>query len=363
MENPFKFGVVVEKDCFTNREKERHQIAQTLNSGNHLILISPRRFGKTSLVKEATKNLKRPVIYLDLQLVTDIADFTAHLLRSVLKIDKWKKIKQTIAAFRIVPTISLDPQTNAMDISFQPSVTKDWFLALEDVFNLIEKVGENGKKPIVILDEFQEILTIHKNLNKQLRSILQHHQHVNYLFLGSIESMMKDIFEKKKSPFYHFGLLLGLKKIPYPDFLAFLENRLNKITSEAHRLSEQILNFSTCHPHYTQQMAFYCWNFLERNPFTENIVEIITNQIVKDHDTDYERLWNTLNKTDQKILIELSTKELSPLKDITVSMPTSTVYSGLKRLSVKGHIIYNDKYELDDPFFKRWIIEKRKNNF
>ena len=77
MENPFKFGVIVEKDSFTDRENEQQQIKQTLNSGNHLIIISPRRFGKTSLVKEATKNLNRPVIYIDLQLITDISDFSA----------------------------------------------------------------------------------------------------------------------------------------------------------------------------------------------------------------------------------------------------------------------------------------------
>jgi len=360
MENPFIFGVVVGKDYFTNRKKEQEQIKQTLNSRNHLILISPRRFGKTSLVKEATKNLNRPVIYLDLQLVTDISDFSSRLLRHVLKINKWEKIKHAIASFRIIPTISLDPQTNTMDISFQPSATKDWFPVLEDVFNLIEKTGETGKKPVVILDEFQEILTIHKKLDKQLRSILQHHQHVNYLLLGSIESMMKDIFEKKKSPFYHFGQLLGLKKIAYPDFLIFLEDRLKKVTTEARHLSEKILEFSDCHPYYTQQMAFYCWNFLERNPFTENIIEMIVCQIVNEHNTDYERLWNTLNKTDQKILIELSVKKEFSLQGLTAAMPTSTVYSALKRLSTKGYIIHNDSYELDDPFFKRWIIEKRE---
>ena len=64
-----------------------------------------------------------------------------------------------------------------------------------------------------------------------------------------------------------------------------------------------------------------------------------------------------------KILIELSTKEVLPLQEITAALPTSTVYSGLKRLSVKGYIVNNDKYVLDDPFFKKWIIEKRKNNF
>jgi AAA+ ATPase superfamily predicted ATPase len=355
MENPFRFGVVVERDCFTDRENEIQKIQQAMNSSNHLILISPRRFGKTSLVKEATKNLNRPVIYLDLQLATDVLDFGSRLLRLVLKLDKWEKIKQMIAGFRIVPAIMLNPQSDEVEVSFHPVMERECFMALEDIFNLIEKIGKNGRKPIVILDEFQEIKSIHKNLDKQLRAVLQHQQHINYLFLGSMESLMKDIFEKKKSPFYHFGDLMTLKKIPYPDFLSFLEDRLLGITPEARILSEKILDFTTCHPYYTQQLAFYCWNRLERNPYSENIIEIIVNQIIDEHDTDYERLWNTLNKTDQKILVELAMKT----KGLTLSLPASTVYSGLKRLSTKGYVVYNNAYELDDPFFERWIVRRR----
>ncbi|MDR0612316.1 MAG: ATP-binding protein, partial [Dysgonamonadaceae bacterium] len=338
MENPFRFGVIVERGCFADRENELQKIKQVMNSGNHLILISPRRFGKTSLVKEATKNLNRPVIYLDLQLATDVPDFAARLLRLILKLDKWEKLKQLIANFRIVPVISLNPQSNEMEVLFRPIVERECFMALEDVFGLIEKIGQNAKKPIVVLDEFQEIKTIHKHLDKQLRAILQHHQHVNYLFLGSMESLMKDIFEKKKSPFYHFGDSMTLKKIPYPDFLLFLENRLLKITPEAKILSEQILNFTACHPYYTQQMAFYSWNYLEKNDYSEKIIEILANQIIDEHDTDYERLWNTLNKTDQKILVELAMKT----KGLTALLPASTIYSGFKRLSTKGYVVYNN---------------------
>ena len=121
----------------------------------------------------------------------------------------------------------------------------------------------------------------------------------------------------------------------------------------------QILDFSGCHPHYTQQLAYYCWNFLERNPSSEINTEEIIDQIVKDHYNDFERLWNTLNKTDQKIMIELATKDTWSLQELTSSIPTSTVYSGLKRLSSKGYVVRDEKYELDDPFFKRWIIGKR----
>jgi AAA+ ATPase superfamily predicted ATPase len=122
MENPFKFGSVVDNKHFTDRINEQQEVKQVLNSSNHLILISPRRFGKTSLIEKVTAEMERPIISIDLQLVTGITDFAAQLLKRVLKINKLEKIKRLIAAFRIVPTIELNPLTNNVEISFQPSV-------------------------------------------------------------------------------------------------------------------------------------------------------------------------------------------------------------------------------------------------
>lgn len=84
----------------------------------------------------------------------------------------------------------------------------DGFILLEDVFTLIDKLGMKNphKKPIVVLDEFQEIRTLDKNLDKKLRSILQTYNHANYIFLGSQESMMQEIFEKKEIPFLSFWI-------------------------------------------------------------------------------------------------------------------------------------------------------------
>ncbi|GHV47272.1 ATPase [Bacteroidia bacterium] len=357
MDNPFKFGSVVDNEYFTDRINEQQEVRQVLDSPNHLILISPRRFGKTSLIEKVTAEMDRPVISLDLQLVTGITDFAAQLLKRVLKINKLEKFKQLIAAFRIVPTIELNPLTSNLEISFQPSV-KESFTTLEDVFNLIEKIGEKGKRPIVILDEFQEIVSLNKNLSKQLRSVIQHHQNVNYVFLGSLESMMKAIFETKKSPFYHFGYLMRLEKIPYSDFYEYLTKRLMTITAENERLSSEILRFTDCHPFYTQQLAYYCWAFLEKNEYESEMFHKGITNIIRIHDTDYERLWNTISKTDKKVLIALASNENFD----KLQLATSTIYSGIKRLIAKGYLIKDNTFKFDDPFFKHWIENKRNIN-
>jgi AAA+ ATPase superfamily predicted ATPase len=355
MENPFKFGSVVDKNFFTNRVEEAVEIKKVLDSNNHLILISPRRFGKTSLITKVTKSLKRPVIYLDLQLVTDTADMATQLLKRVLKISKYEKIKHFLANFRITPTIMHNPLNNNVEVSFVPSIGNN-FTHLEDALNLIEKIGENGKRPIVIFDEFQEIISLNKNLQKQLRSVIQHHTNINYVFLGSLESMMKQIFETKKSPFYHFGYLMMLEKIPYKDFFNYLKTRFEKVSDKSEIIAAEILNFTQQHPYYTQQLAFYSYSFLEEEKYDNNMFNAVINKIITIHNNDFERLWNTLSKTDKKIMITLAFQE----KISVIEQPTSTVYSGIKRLLSKGYIIKNEHFELDDPFFKFWLKTKRE---
>jgi AAA+ ATPase superfamily predicted ATPase len=207
--NPFKFGSIVDGPHFTNRTTEIGQVTSVLKSANHLVLISPRRYGKSSLVYKVLRDFDRPVIALDLQLTTSVEDLAAQLLKRVYRVFPAERIRQLVKNFRIIPTISMNPVTNAVDISFQPSVSA--FPQLEDVLNTIEKLGNEKKRTIVVFDEFQEVARLDINLYRQLRSVMQQHKHINYVFLGSQESMIREIFENKKSPFYHFGFLMTLK--------------------------------------------------------------------------------------------------------------------------------------------------------
>jgi hypothetical protein len=364
MNNPFKFGTLVSDNYFTDREDEFLKLNQIVNSANHLIMIAPRRFGKTSLVYKVVHATQRPIIWLDLQLLTGVTDFASQLLKQVFKKYPFEKIKFLVKNFRIVPSLSIDPQSNKVEVSFQPGV--DSFIQLEDVLNLIESLGENGVKPIVILDEFQEIIGLEKQLDKKLRATIQLHKNINYIFLGSVESMMKDIFEKKKSSFYHFGVLFTLKKIPYNDFKSFLEAGFSVFDQNNSILSDEILTFTQCHPYYTQQLAFHIWMRLERENLSENTVSDTINETILLHDNDFERMWNNLNNTDKKILIGLVFDSQNPLKEqFTLKNnlnATSTVFSGLKRLSKSGIIYKSTVYEFDDPFFKQWLLLKRDVN-
>ena len=86
MKNPFKFGSVVDSPYFINRQEEIEKVNSYMNSENHLIIISPRRFGKSSLVNKVMKEIERPFILLDMQLVTTAEDFAAQLLRRIYRL-------------------------------------------------------------------------------------------------------------------------------------------------------------------------------------------------------------------------------------------------------------------------------------
>lgn len=364
--NPFKFGSIVEGPYFTNRVKEIRQVKSVLGSENHLIIISPRRYGKTSLLYKAVKELERPYIGIDMQLVTTPLDLAAQLLKRINRIYKFEKIKNFIKQFRVLPKISMNPLTNDIDVSFQLSSSNEDTEPLQDVLDLAEKLSSVKKKLVIFFDEFQEIKRIGKDLDGKLRSILQHHKNVNYVFLGSQESLIRGIFERKKSPFYHFGYLFPLGKIPEKDFCNYLAERFQKLDPEIKDIPERILNITQSQPYYTQQLAFTVWEILERDNKENEPVMSAVEEIIRRHDVDYERLWNTLNRTDMTVLIGMAFSDASPLSaEFPVKNEigsTSTIFSSLKRLLESGFLVKNMKgYEIDDPFFKVWIVKRRSN--
>ena len=349
MVNPFKFGTVVENSFFTDRQNELQYIKSVLNSENHLILISPRRFGKTSLVVKALRESNRKHIMLNLQSVVSTEDFAARLLKEIFKIYKFEKVKHFIKNFRIVPTISLNPITDGVDVSIMPMV--DNRVLIEDVFALLQAIASEEDRLIVVLDEFQEIKSIDKNLDRLLRSIMQLHKNINYLFLGSQESMMREIFEKKKSSFFHFGQLLHLDKIPYDDFKLYLLERLSFVDN-ADEICNEILAFTKCHPYYTQQLASQVWE-IGRKGEMDNIVNEAIARLLEFHDLNFERIWLNFNNTDKRILMWLANNN-KPYALMGIAQ--STISSSLKRMLKDGYVIKTAEYEVEDPFFRNWIL-------
>jgi len=352
MRNPFKFGTLVDGEFFTDRVTELESIQRMLDSENHLVLISPRRFGKSSLVAKAVKASRRPSISLNMQNMLSIEDFASKILRELFRLYPLERIRHLMTHFRIAPTVSTNPITNGIDVSFQPVI--NGIVLLEDAMALLEKVSTENKKLIVVFDEFQEIMNIRKGLDKQLRSIMQEQQHLNYILLGSQESMMTEIFERKKSPFYHFGKLMHLSKIPYEDFRTYVAERLPLKEASQNSVVDDILSFTGLHPYYTQQLSAQVWEMMTYDKLFDNVVSEAVNAIIQAHDLDFERLWLSFNRTDRFIMQSLSSQK-NPLQNR--QMATSTTFSAIKRLMKAGYVIRTEDYEVEDPFFKTWILK------
>ena len=352
MMNPFKFGVLVDNEFFTDRNNELKEVQLSLNSANHLVLISPRRFGKSSLVAKAVKATGRPCISLNMQNMLSVEDFASKILREIFRLYPMEKIRHLMTHFRIIPTVSTNPVTNVIDVSFQPVVNS--MVLLEDALGLMEKVSTAEKKLIVVLDEFQEIMNIRKGLDKQLRSIMQEQENLNYILLGSQESMMTEIFERKKAPFYHFGKMMRLDKIPYDDFWGYISSRL-PLEDDAQKdlITKEILSFTNLHPYYTQQLSAQVWEMLSYDKLVEDVVSEAISKIIRTHDLDFERLWLNFNRTDRSVLLDIC-KGINPMQNRL--MASSTSYSAIKRLMKSGYVIRVNYYEIEDPFFREWIL-------
>lgn len=350
MMNPFVFGTMVDEPYFTDRRRELEQISQFLDSENHLIIISPRRYGKSSLVRKAVSQSGRPCVWLNVQTVLSRQDLAVKLLKAIFKQFKYERIKHFLRHFRIIPTVNLNPMTNEVGIEFQPKA--DDTIIIEDVLGLLPRLSTPERRLIVVLDEFQEVIELGKGIDKTMRAVMQEQRGLNYIFMGSQESMMTDIFERVKSPFYHFGSLMTLGKIPRQDFADFLIERFGTMLADAASVASEILDFTDCHPYYTQQLASVVWDMRQLSEGQDHIVEQAITKVMRDHDLDYERLWLTLNKTDQSSLAAIS-QGINPVQ--LRQRVTSTVTSSLKRLAQRGYLVRTTRYEIEDPFFSRWI--------
>lgn len=270
METPFVFGKIATEKNFTDREQETAFLEQSFTSLVNTIIISPRRWGKSSLVNKAAKQAMEKddslcICHIDLFNVRDEAHFYSLLAQKVIAATstKWEEMVENAKKFfsQLVPkiTIGADP-FNEISIDF------DWEEIKrnpDEVLDLAEKIAcDKGLKIVICIDEFQNIaeFTDLDYFQKKLRSHWQLHQHVAYCLYGSKRHMMLEVFTESSKPFYKFGNLMFLKKIEESYWVRFFQTRFEEtgkhITEEAASL---IAKLTDNHPYYAQQLAQLTW--------------------------------------------------------------------------------------------------------
>ena len=268
MEKPFVFGVATSGENFTDREKETERLLLNFTHGVNTILISPRRWGKTSLVKKVAQmaqTAKRKVVYMDIFACRTEQEFYRLWATSVLKqtSSKWDEWIENAKLFlsHINPKISIgtDPM-NDFSINFE-YVRGDSFET--DILQLPEKIAREKDIQIVIcIDEFQQISDFEdsKTFQKKLRTVWQLQQHVSYCLFGSKKHLMNELFERRNLPFYKFGDAIYLTKIETKYWVEYICRRFADTGKQiSSGLAEEICRLVDNHSSYVQQLSWLLW--------------------------------------------------------------------------------------------------------
>jgi len=303
MPNPFKYGIVVSGNDFADREKELKELVGKLKENVRIFLVAPRRYGKTSLIKNALERIEKKGLltaYVDLYWATSSKEFLEIYVSSLLRGSKsiTRRAVSIVRDFlpRLRPRLSFDQEGRVeftLDISRHPPVEAE-----KEVFNLPERIAKSqGKRFVVVLDEFQEIFRLGgEELERQIRAAIQHHSNVSYLFAGSKSHMLIDMVSDGSRPFYQMGTLMTLDKIPEEEFLSFIESKFiqsgKKISSSA---LNRILRESDNVPHYVQLLSFNLWDHFQRVSYIEEVhVEETLHITLRGQEPAYLTLWEGL---------------------------------------------------------------------
>lgn len=348
MGKAFVYGMSVGGDNFTDRIEETKRIKLDFENGINVILISPRRMGKTSLIKKVISEMDSPeikVVYMDIYDCRSEYDFYNRFAETMMKStgNQLDQVMENIKRFlvRVSPKLSFSPEPNS-EFSVSLGITpRDY--SPEEILDLPERIAkEQGIRIVVCIDEFQQIGEFADSLTvqKRLRGVWQHHQHVSYCFFGSKKHLMENIFQSRRMPFYQFGEMLHLKCIPTEYWVPFICSRFEKygkkISEEyAARICHTVKNYSS----YVQQLA---WNVM-----AETEIEV--------NEESFTEGFNALLEQNSSLFIQ-QTEGLTTYQLNFIRLLCNGIHSGFNTQSVVEQYSLGSKSNVDR--IKKCLIDR-----
>ena len=296
-EQSFVFGVSVSDYNFIGRKSEIRQLKMNFEEGINTILISPRRWGKTSLVKKVCEEVDREKVipvYVDIFKCKTEYEFYNALAEAVLKQTASKEelwmdnARDFIARLSPKVSFSLEPTSEfALSLGITPKTHTP-----EEVLDLAENIARKKQKRIVIcIDEFQQIgeMADTVSIQKRLRSVWQHQRFTSYCLFGSKKHTMMNVFQKRNMPLYQFGDFKFLEKIPTETWVEYIvqhfKDRQRTISPElAIEICKVVDNYSS----YVQQLSWLIFSLIDEG---QVVTEEHLRQGVKDLLNSQEQLF------------------------------------------------------------------------
>lgn len=354
---------------FCDREKEFGELLSHAKNRANVVIFSPRRYGKTSLVKriqERLKDLDFLTIYVDLFGVDSVENMAGRIASRLYSYchkneNIFKKAMKFLSSWR--PVIRPDSEYG---LSLSVEVTKPTrgIELLEETFDGFGKfIQEHGKRVHIVFDEFQEISELRESLKLEglLRSHIQTHSNASYFFVGSRRRVLRDMFNEKKRPFYRSSINYPLGPLPIDESIDFIVDQFKRGGKTCPlEIAKKVVEKTGAYPYYIQRVPY-------------SIFEVSGERVTE---KDYAKgLTNTLDE--EGIVFEAMIQGLSLQQTKLVSAlahePTGKPYSieymsrhglgsiggvqgALKRLLELDYVEKRDHlYLLVDPVFGIWL--------
>ena len=369
--NPFITSLYEGPEHFCDRKSETQQLIDYVENGTNVTLFSIRRLGKTGLIQHVFNQLTEEkdtiCIYIDILPTQNLEDFTNQLATAIYNIFPpnkrlGKKLLAFIQQFR--PTISFDELSSNPTLSLAKASPIQQNKTINYLFNFLDS---QNLKVVFAIDEFQQILEYpEKNTEALLRTYIQQLKNTSFIFCGSNQKMMHEIFNSSKRPFFASCSNMQLDFIPTTVYSEFINNKFTErkktITPES---IDFICEWTKCHTFYTQ---FFCNVLFSKNLKHNDIKDAhdVAIHILKINESIFYQYRNLLSEAQWRLLRAIAKVEKlhQPnakdfIQEYSLGTP-SLVTRGMDALLTKEMIFHNSSvekpyYEVYDKFLMRWL--------
>ena len=371
-ENPFVFGEIIDDAKFVDRADELDQLVRDLADGQKVFLLSPRRFGKSSLVAVAMLKLKRRHVHtvnLTVSSYSSYAQFLEKFAEKVLRAaGPWDRVKDWISRFgrQVKPDINYNLSTGEVSVSLGKGTGFDPTPIAPDVFALPGELTKNaGFRMAICLDEFQQISEFDGGaVENAIRNQVQQQREVGYVFAGSQPSLMQEMLSSKR-PFHKAGPQMFLDKISAEAWKEFITSQFcRRGRSMDEGAMSALLETADLIPYDVQRIAHELWDYaeiLDRRALSAADVRAVIDKLVIGQSTYYELLWEQLPARQRATLQALAQRGPAEIYAQAVREefrlgPASSVQRALQSLDARDVLDrYRGEYFFLDPLFPSWI--------
>jgi hypothetical protein len=371
--NPFRYGAVARGEYFTDRERELAALTADIRGGQDTVVISRRRIGKTSLVEAAIDELRAEgmlIAYVDLmgsptkeELADDLAQALSDGLLSPLErtIDR---IRGWFAHLAIQPRVTVGEDGLPRFEFLGYTRREDADALLDGLLELPGRVAAEGHRVAVVLDEFQEIVTIDAKLPGQTRAVFQRQADVAHVYLGSRQHLMEPLFMEQAGPLYRSAKPMQLGRIAPEAFAGFLRERfgVGGVRIDDAYL-EGILSLTDGYPYETQELCSYVWAEakLRGVDVDEALIATALGALVDAEGARYTAIWDRLPGAQRALLLALAREPGRVFGEEFRRRhrlgSASTVQRALGALEKLDLVEPNQSggHSLADPFVRLWL--------